>query len=309
MGYFTHAMRDDVANLVGGDAALVFGRISHWIDADTQADNGHEHGGIRYVKIELKALAERFSWLSYDAVKRNVKKLRNAGLIVAPTDADGKDIRLGDNRYSSAKWFAIGPALPEMRNRPHMETKSPAYGDEIARPIRNNTPSLTLLSNAPSAREGVSDRTSSSGKPLQDDRSSPAEAGSSQAQLARQALKRISEAAGDALPPCRLSPTADLMALGRLLRGGNDPGVVAEAVAAFYASDGIRDQDARFKPMLQTALSQRRWEPFVGAAPPESPRAAYDAVIEEQRAEQSRDVAAYLAEKAMLDAERDGCLS
>lgn len=89
----------EVAALVGADAATVFQNIMFWC-MKNKANGQNEHDGRFWTYNSARAFAELFPWLSADQIRRALRKLETAGLIVS-----GNYNKVG---YDRTKWYAVG---------------------------------------------------------------------------------------------------------------------------------------------------------------------------------------------------------
>ena len=89
----------EVAALVGADAATVFQNILFWCMRN-KANGQNEHDGRFWTYNSARAFAELFPWLSADQIRRALRKLETAGLIVS-----GNYNKVG---YDRTKWYAVG---------------------------------------------------------------------------------------------------------------------------------------------------------------------------------------------------------
>ena len=286
MAYFTHAMRDDVADIVGADAALVFSRLSHWIDADMQAGKYEEHEGVFYARVSVVDLATRFSWLSEDQVKRAVKKLREAGFIQVPVDADGKRVRLGKNRYHNVSWMALGPqktpAPSKVQNRTYVSAEMHRHKCESALTYIDNTPSNTP-SNAPARETGEIQDPPVKPQPDPDEPD------------AKAVWKRYQTQLLDILGSTKVSLTGDAPRFAKAVLDA--PGWTAEQVAEAVVVQCRAERDAqseeRFRKALHTILLAGTWKAHLGSEPVAAP--AYESPLDRMEREEREAEAAWRA--------------
>ncbi len=89
----------EVAKLVGADAATLFQNISFWCSKNA-ANGQNEHDGRHWTYNSVKAFTELFPWLSVAQIRRALKRLEDAGLIVSGC--------FNKTGYDRTKWYAVG---------------------------------------------------------------------------------------------------------------------------------------------------------------------------------------------------------
>ncbi len=89
----------EVAKLVGADAATLFQNISFWCMRNA-ANGQNEHDGRFWTYNSVKAFTELFPWLSVAQIRRALKRLEDAGLIVSGC--------FNKTGYDRTKWYAVG---------------------------------------------------------------------------------------------------------------------------------------------------------------------------------------------------------
>lgn len=143
----THSFEIDDAIQYGTDAAVLLFNIRHWL-SHNKANNSNIHDGYVWTYNSKKAFSELFPYMSEDTVKRNLKKLCDAGVLMTGN--------YNERRYDRTTWYTI-PAefstplnsslceieLSIVRNRLNHSAKSPNGLGENAEPIPNINTDIT----------------------------------------------------------------------------------------------------------------------------------------------------------------------
>lgn len=143
----------EVAKLVGADAAAIFQNIAFWCAKN--AVNGKDmHEGRAWTYNSARAFAELFPWLSADRIRRALKKLEGAGLIVSGC--------FNKAPYDRTKWYAIADSglrfchfdLAEMQNRNGENTTPIPDGKPVTKPTKNTNKDKRAIERTCISRRG-----------------------------------------------------------------------------------------------------------------------------------------------------------
>ena len=265
---FTHALNEGVAVIVGSDAALVFHRISYWMEHDEQRrERSHD-----YTKVNAAALSEKFSWLSEKQVRTCLKKLVDNDLIERAEDDNGAPLRLGRNKNDASGWYRKtlkSLALPNGQagfpNGHPQLTKREAPAAQMGSSIKNNKPS-----NKPSNKEEGGIEGSNFGLPAKQDFQ----------EAWKKYLPKFINVAGRA----KVVPNGDRRAfIGACRRSKRSPEDVGAAILAFMRDDAKTATSAAYRKSLEKILEEDRYETYLTSRSQEGPRAYLDAVTIERR--------------------------
>lgn len=108
----TFSFDEDVAREVGVNAAVIYQNIVFWVRKN-EANEVHFHDGRYWTYNSSTAFSRIFSFLSRDAIKRALKKLKEAGYIETG--------EFNENPYDRTKWYTVccrKPATRRCENAP-----------------------------------------------------------------------------------------------------------------------------------------------------------------------------------------------
>lgn len=111
-----HSFDIDLAVRFGVPEAILIENFRFWI-AKNKANDKHFHDGLHWTYNSTKALAELFPYWSIDQIKRTLKRLEDAGVLLSGN--------FSPNPYDRTKWYAL--------NRSFDCAKSPNGTDESAK--------------------------------------------------------------------------------------------------------------------------------------------------------------------------------
>ncbi len=98
---YVHRTYPEVARLCGGNAAVVFYHIAHWVIKNSQQGR-NKRDGHYWMYTSVKQLAdEPFGYMTENQIRYALKKLRDAGLILTGN--------YNRNKYDRTLWYTLTP--------------------------------------------------------------------------------------------------------------------------------------------------------------------------------------------------------
>jgi hypothetical protein len=108
---FTHGLHEDVCELVGERAALIFNRIAYYVEYNALAGE-HSHDDQHFARVTVPDLLTVFHWLNKDKVTYAIKTLIEADLLCVPVNDAGEEINLSSLGWRRGKWYGHGLKSP-----------------------------------------------------------------------------------------------------------------------------------------------------------------------------------------------------
>lgn len=100
--YMNHAFDVDIAVKYGVPEAILIENFRFWI-AKNKANGRHFHEGRYWTYNSSKAMTELFPYWSQDQIKRTLKRLEDAGVLLSDN--------FNSNPYDRTKWYSLSDAI------------------------------------------------------------------------------------------------------------------------------------------------------------------------------------------------------
>jgi len=94
---FTRIFDDEVAKVVGTDAAIILNYIEFW-NQQNQAVEELFYDGRYWFRESMNDMKEAFTWLSFGQIRTCLAKLEKAGFMVSGN--------YNESKYDKTKWYS-----------------------------------------------------------------------------------------------------------------------------------------------------------------------------------------------------------